>query len=63
MISKNDKKNDADIIDFEKEKSPFVHQRKEEKLKALQKAFMKALPLDTKTLKNKKVKKKRKKKS
>lgn len=49
---------DNNIIDFEKEKSPFVHKRKEKKFKALQKAFKKALPID-KATKNKKQNKKK----
>ena len=50
---------DDNIIDFNKEKSPFVHNRKEEKLKELQGAFKKALPMDkASTKKSKKNKKK-----
>lgn len=39
----NEDKNN--VIDFEKEKSPFIHQRKEEKVKKIQEAFKNALPL------------------
>ena len=47
------------IIDFDKEKSPFVHKRREGKLNALNNAFKKALPLDKTSLKkNRKAKKK-----
>lgn len=61
MNDNNKKPNKQDnIIDFEKEKSPFVHQRKEGKLKKIQQAFKKALPLDTKSLKAKRKTKKKK---
>lgn len=52
---------DNNIINFEKEKSPFVHQRKEKKLEAIQQAFKQALPLDKKSLKAKKSSKNKKK--
>lgn len=61
MNDNNKKPNKQDnIIDFEKEKSPFVHQRKEVKLKKIQQAFKKALPLDKQSLKTKRKTKKKK---
>ena len=50
----------AKIIDFEKEKSPFIHKRKEGKLKKIQKAFKEALPLEKKSPKSKRKNKKKK---
>lgn len=61
MNDNNQKPNKQDnVIDFEKEKSPFVHKIKEGKLKKIQKAFKQALPLDTKSLKSKSKNKKKK---
>jgi len=62
VMNKDDKKpkQPDNIIDFEKEKSPFVHQRKEGKLKKIQQAFKNALPLDKQSLKSKRKPKKKK---
>jgi hypothetical protein len=62
MNNKNETPNNSnqgsgDVIDFEKQKAPLIHERKEQKLKAIQKAFKKALPLSKKKPKRTKKKK------
>ncbi len=49
----------GDVIDFNKQKSVHVHERKERKLKEMQEAFKKALPLKKTRTKKKKSKKKK----
>ena len=56
MNNSNDENN---IVDFDKEKSPFVHIRKEQKLQKVKNAFKKALPINTKPKKKTKKKKKK----
>ena len=57
--TENNKQSSGDVINFDKKKGAHLHQRKEKKLKDMQEAFKKALPL--KKLKTKKKKNKKKK--